>query len=154
MSNIPISSLPLALGLTGADAFIVVQGGTTKQVPFSTMVSALNTGTPGSAGTTVIVLSGATMGSPFVVTPGVARVLFDKSAGAASFVMFGLSATYLGIPILVKDIKGDAATNNINISFSGGETADGLSNIVINVAFGAVWVNPLPGGGGFYITEA
>jgi hypothetical protein len=151
MSNIPISSLPLALGLTATDVFIVVQGGTTKQVPLSTLAASIN---PGSPGSTAIILSGATSGSPYAPPAGVAKVLLDKTVGAASYVQFNLSSTYDGLPVLVKDIKGDAATNNITISFSGGEEADGLADVVIDVAFGAVWVNPLPGGGGFYLTAA
>lgn len=150
-ANIPISSFPLALGLTATDEFIVMQAGTTKRVPLSTLAASINPGTPGA---TVIIPSGATVGSPYSPPAGVAKVLFDKSIGAASFATLNLSATYLGLPILFKDVKGDAATNNITISFSGGELADGLTNVVINVAYGAVWVNPLPGGGGFFLTQA
>lgn len=149
MSNIPITSLPLALGLTGADNFVVVQAGTTKRVPFSIISGAI-----AGSGSTIMVTSGATIGAPYQPPNGVSRVLMDKTVGAASYVQFLLSSIYNGLPVLIKDEKGDAATNNITITFSGGELADGDSTIVLNVNYGAVWINPLPGGGGFYLTQA
>lgn len=145
-----ILNLPPALGLLGADAFVIVQAGTTKRVPFSIISGAI----AGGSGSTVTITSGATIGSPYQPPSGVSRVLMNKTVGAASYVQFLAASTYNGLPVLIKDLKGDAVTNNITITFTGGELADGDSTVVLNVSYGAVWVNPLPGGGGFYLTQA
>lgn len=145
-----ILQLPLGLGLTGSDFFPIVQAGTTKRVPFSLISAAIS----GGSGSTVTITTGATIGSPYQPPNGVSRVLLDKTVGVASYVQLLSAATYNGLPVLIKDFKGDAVTNNITITFTGGELADGDSTIVINVSYGAVWVNPLPGGGGWYLTQA
>jgi hypothetical protein len=148
MSNIPITSLPLVINLTANVVLPCVQGGTTKQVPLSTIAAQISP----SAGVSATIIDGATIGDPYVVAPGVTRVLFDKTVGAASYVLFGLSIEYGTAAILVKDIKGDAASNPITIQFSGGELADGLSTIVLDTAYAGVRVTPYPMGGGYYIT--
>ena len=43
MPNLPISQLPTASVLTGAELFVTVQGGVTKQVPLSSVVTSLST---------------------------------------------------------------------------------------------------------------
>ena len=43
MPNLPISQLPTASALTGAELFATVQGGVTKQVPLSSVVTSLST---------------------------------------------------------------------------------------------------------------
>ena len=43
MPNLPISQLPTADALTGAELFATVQGGVTKQVPLSSVVTSLST---------------------------------------------------------------------------------------------------------------
>ena len=43
MPNLPISQLPTASVLTGAELFATVQGGVTKQVPLSSVVTSLST---------------------------------------------------------------------------------------------------------------
>ena len=149
MSNIPISSLPLAVNLTGTDDFVIVQGGTTKRVLFQTIAGQVN---PGSNVPTVIT-SGATVGSPFIVPVGVNEVLVNKTVGAATWIQFQLAATYGSAAILVKDIKGDAATNNITIQFTSGELAETLSTIVLSTNYAGIRVTPLVGGGGFFITS-
>ena len=50
-------------------------------------------------------------------------------------------------PVQIKDGKGDAATNNITVAFSGGETADGLTSVPIRTAYGSVQLAPNPAGG-------
>lgn len=148
MSNIPITSLPLAINLTGDDQFPLVQGGTTKRVPLSTIAAQISP----SAGVSVTVTDGATIGDPYDVPAGVTRVLFDKTVGAASYTLFDLAIEYGTASVLVKDIKGDADVNPITIEFSGGELADGLATIVLSTAYAGVRVTPYPLGGGWYIT--
>jgi hypothetical protein len=88
------------------------------------------------------VLSGATYNSAGTDT----RILVNKTVGSATSVVLLSSASY-SQPVLVKDLKGDAGTNNITITFSGGQLFDGLSSIVINNPYGYIWLNPLAAGG-------
>lgn len=149
MSNIPITSLPLAINLTGDDDFVIVQGGTTKRVLFQTITNQISPG----GNVPAVVTSGATIGTPFVVPVGVNEVLVNKTVGAATWIQFSLAATYGARAILVKDIKGDAGTNNITIQFSGGELAEGLATIVLSTNYASIRLTPLVGGGGFFITS-
>jgi len=149
MSNIPITSLPLASNLLADDDFPIVQAGTTKRILASTVIAAISP----NVGSTVIISAGATVGTPYTVIAGVNRVLINKTVGAATGILFSLASTYTA-PILIKDVKGDAATNNITITFTGGELADGLSTIVLSTAYAGIWLNPYPTGGSFYITAA
>lgn len=92
-----------------------------------------------------------TSGSSYSVKTTDTRVLIDKTIGSATSVVFPLvNLMQYQQPVLIKDIKGDAATNNITISFSGGQLIDGLSQIVINNNYGWAWINPIPGGSGWY----
>lgn len=145
MSNIPISSLPLAISLDGGEEVPIVQGGTTKRTTtgaIATTYGQLNT---------EIVLAGATLASPFLVGVMDSTVLFDKIVGAASYALMPLAAAMeFTSPVLFKDIKGDAATNNITVVFSGGEECDGLSSLSITNDYGWISIRPLPGGGGWY----
>ena len=52
--------------------------------------------------------------------------------------------------VLIKDLKGDAFTKNITISFSGGELCDGSPSVVITDDYGWTRINPIPGGVGYY----
>jgi hypothetical protein len=74
------------------------------------------------------------------------RILVNKTIGSATSIVLAPSAGYQ-LPVLVKDLKLDAATNPITVTFSGGQTLDGLSQIVINNTGGYFWFNPLASGG-------
>lgn len=100
--------------------------------------------------TPTIITSGATIGSPYAVLSTDTRVLFNKAVGAASYALLATSSTY-PVSILFKDLKGDAATNNITIEFSGGELCDGQPTVVINTNYGFVSLTPLAAGG-FYVS--
>jgi hypothetical protein len=87
-----------------------------------------------------IILSGASYNALSTDT----RILFNKTIGSASAVSL-LSAVSTPLPVLIRDIKGDASNNNITINFTG--TADGLASpIVINQNYGGYWFNPLANG--------
>lgn len=146
-----ILNLPPAIGVTGDDQIVIVQGGTTKRLSVSLLASFIN---PAGTGVSVIISSGATSGSPYQVPAGVSKVLVDKTVGAATYILFNLAATYGGLPILIKDLKGDSATNNINIAFSNSELCDGLSSIVLNTNYSWIKITPYPLGGGFYVSDA
>lgn len=103
---------------------------------------------------TELLTAGATLVSPYPVATTDTRILFDKTLGSASYAVLPLSSSMAyPLGVLFKDIKGDAATNNITISFSGGQLCDGLSTVVINNAYGWVTINPIPGGSGWYVTS-
>ena len=55
-------------------------------------------------------------------------------------------------PILIKDFKGDANTNNIALTFTGGELCDGQATVTIDTNSGWVTINPNPSGGGWYLS--
>ncbi len=94
--------------------------------------------------TPTFVTSGATYNSVATDT----RILVNKTIGSATSVVL-LSSTSYSQPVLVKDLKGDAATNPITVTFSGGQTLDGLApaQVVINNPYGYFWFNPLASGG-------
>lgn len=92
-----------------------------------------------------IITSGATLGTPYTVPVTVTRALFNKTVGAATGVLFGLSGIYTQ-PILIRDLKGDADVNNITINFSGGQLCDGLDTLTIANPYGGYVLNPLSSG--------
>lgn len=102
---------------------------------------------------TTIITAGATNVSPYLVATTDTRILFNKTLGSASFAVLP-TASSMAFPfgILFKDLKGDAATNPITITFSGGQLCDGQSSVVIDNAFGWVTINPVPGGGAWFQT--
>ncbi len=102
---------------------------------------------------TTVITSGATLVSPYAILTTDIRILFNKSVGSASYAVAPLAASMAWpYPILIKDIKGDAGTNPIEISFTGGELCDGLATLTIGNPYGWVTINPIPGGGGWYMS--
>ncbi len=87
-----------------------------------------------------IILSGAVYNS---VASDV-RILINKTIGSATSVVLLGGASY-GVPVLVKDLKGDANVNPITVTFASG-MMDGLSSVTINSPFGYFWFNPLANG--------
>jgi hypothetical protein len=95
---------------------------------------------------TTIITSGATLATPYPALPGDTKILFNKTLGSASYTMMPSSNTY-GQTVLIKDIKGDAFTNNITIQFPVGVTCDGQSALSINSNFGWIEITPIPSPG-------
>ena len=97
-----------------------------------------------------IIVSG---GSPYLIKPTDTRILVDKAIPSATFIVAPLaSAMAVPFPILIKDFAGNASSNNITISFSGGEECDGETEIIIGNDFGWTTINPAPGGGAWYLS--
>ncbi len=105
-----------------------------------------------AGGTNVINLTtGATLGTPYNVSTTANIVLFNKGAASPSYAVLPLANTMSSLnPVLFKDRNGDAFTDNITISFSGGEACDGSSTVVLNNAYAWARIAPYPGGGGWY----
>jgi hypothetical protein len=94
----------------------------------------------GSGGAPTIITSGASY--PSVATD--TRILVNKTVGSPTAITLLGAASYFQ-PILIKDLKGDAATNNITVNFTG--TYDRLeSPLTISTNYGWIWFNPLASG--------
>jgi hypothetical protein len=86
-------------------------------------------------------------------------ILFQKGASGSSSYTLPLSSTRGGAPILIKDMTGDAATNNITIIPATGETIDGLSAAasaangiaLIDKDYGSRLLFPLTNGGWYVV---
>ena len=75
-----------------------------------------------------------------------AGVAINKTTGSATTVQLPAAAARNGLPCIVKDMKGDANTNNITVEPNGSDTIDGASADVINVNYGARTYRPVAGG--------
>ena len=94
----------------------------------------------GSGGLPTIITSGATYNSVQTDT----RILVNKTVGGATTVALLAASSYFQ-PVLIKDLKGDAATNNITVTYSG--TYDGVASpLTISTNYGWIWMNPLASG--------
>lgn len=158
MANVPsdgrmTSFLAVPASLVGDELMWLVQPGNANAgilykvtlgvlAPFFAAFPVLNT---------ELITAGATIGSPYNVATTDTRILFNKTLASASYATCPLASS-MAYPfgILFKDLKGDAATHNITVNFTGGELCDGQSTIVIDNAYGWVTVNPTPGGGSWY----
>ena len=150
------SQNPLAGPLTGGEVMEIVSPGNaaqgnTYQVT-TTVLAQFFSGYPSL--NTETITAGATSGSPYMVETTDTKILFNKLLGSPSYAVLPLSGSLINAqPIMFKDLKGDAATNNITISFSGGQLCDGLSEVVISTAYGWFIINPIPAGSGWYLAD-
>jgi hypothetical protein len=129
--------------LTGSEVMYIVspgnaQSGNSYQIKTSTLAAFF---TASLVGAPTIIRSGDTYDSVATDT----RILVNKTVGSATSVVLLTSQSYT-FPVLVKDLKGDSATNPITVTFSSGQTIDGLSSVTINNPFGYFWFNPLASG--------
>jgi hypothetical protein len=62
-------------------------------------------------------------------------ILVNKTTGSATGISLPTTAI-TGRVVRIKDAKGDAATNNITVSVTGGATIEGQASVVINTNFG------------------
>lgn len=138
MTDLPV--YPGGLDIT-ALMEIVSPGNAANGVNYSITLQALALLVlPAVAGSPTFVISGATYNSVASDT----RILVNKTVGSATSIVLLGGSSYL-LPILVKDLKGDADINPITVSFPG--TMDGLASpIIINNSYGFFWFNPLAAG--------
>ena len=140
--------------LTGGEVMEIVSPGnasqgntyqvtTATQGAFYTSFPALNS---------EIITAGATNASPYMVETTDTRILFNKTIGSQSFAVMPLAASMLyPSGVFFKDLKGDAETNPINVTFTGGQLCDGLTVISIVDAYGWFTIFPVPGGTAWYM---
>lgn len=86
--------------------------------------------------------------SPYTPQPTDFFLLVDTTGGAVE-IDLPAAATRGGISVLVKDYKGNAATNNITIKPNGTDTADSFTNaspLVLNANYDGVRLLPIVGG--------
>lgn len=139
MTDLP--AYPGTLDLTAL--FEIVSPGTAASgVNYGITLAQLAVLIPAIAFTPTFVLAGTAYNSVGTDT----RILVNKSIGSATSIVLASSTLY-SQPVLVKDLNGDSATNPITVTFSGGQTLDGLSQVVINNSFGYFWFNPIAAGG-------
>jgi len=91
------------------------------------------------------------------VTVGTADriILLNKTIGEATDINLPTSVSRNGVPVTVKDLRGDAATNRIRFVMSGSETLDGFPQTaadanfasIIDSNYGKRTVYPLTSGG-------
>lgn len=100
---------------------------------------------------TTVIISGATIGSPYAILTTDTRILFNKTIASDSYAVAPLASSMAApFPLLIKDFKGNADVHPIQISFTGGELCDGLPTITVPNAYGWVTINPAPSGGSWY----
>lgn len=140
-----ITSLTAFTGaLTGTEVMYIVspgnvQFGNSYQITLTTLSTFF-----GGASLTFV-----TAGATYNSVASDVRILVNKTIGSVTTVALLGSASYTQ-PVLVKDLKGDADSNPITITFPG--TYDGIASpVTINTKYGFIWFNPLPTGN-FYAT--
>lgn len=83
--------------------------------------------------------------SPYAVLATDTYLMVDTTGGAVE-IDLSLAATRNGVPLKIKDYKGNAATNNITVKPQAGETADSSTNsapLVIQANYDAVSLTPI-----------
>jgi hypothetical protein len=105
----------------------------------------LSTLVPFGAFPPTILTSGATTGSPYAATATDFLILVNKTVSANTGILFPTSVGRV-LPILVKDLKGDAATYNIHVTFTGGQSADAQTDYTLIGNYVWQWFYPYSGG--------
>lgn len=83
--------------------------------------------------------------SPYTVPANVSYLAVNTSGGAIT-INLGAAEARNGVALIIKDVSGDAAANNITINPDGAETIDELASIAVNVDFGGFHLQPQTGG--------
>lgn len=91
-------------------------------------------GPPGPPGTVGIVPVTIVTTTPF--TPTLAQYLLDINVAGPASIVLPVSPT--GTVFIVKDISGNAFTNPITVTATGGTLIDGSANALINTNYGSI----------------
>lgn len=117
-------------------------GGTISSTNVQKALEELNGDITGLAG----VLRVVTGPGVVVVSSSEGGVAINKAVGAATAVTLPAAASRAGLPVTVKDMKGDANANNITVTPAGGETIDGFATDVLDINGAARTYRPIAGG--------
>ncbi len=148
MANIPTdgrltSQNPLSIPLTGGEVMYIVSPGNAalgNSYQVTTAALAAFFAAFPFLDTTLV-----TAGSTYNMLTTDTLILVDKTIGSPTSIVVPLASSMaFPFPVIIKDGKGDAATNNITITFTGGQLVDGQSSLVIDNAYGWVTINPFP----------
>jgi hypothetical protein len=82
--------------------------------------------------------------TPYV--PVAADAFLAVNVAGAAVVNLPSAASRSGFPLAIKDISGNANTNNITINRNGTDTIEGATSIVINSSWGGWNLYPVTGG--------
>jgi len=86
-----------------------------------------------------------TAGSTYNMLTTDTLILVDKTIGSPTSIVAPLAGSMAyPFPVIIKDGKGDAFTNNITITFTGGQLCDSLSSLQIINDYGWVTISPFP----------
>lgn len=83
--------------------------------------------------------------SPYTVKSTDYLIEVDTSGGGVT-INLALAATRNNLEVEIKDVTGNASTNNISVVAAGAETTDGLATYLIASDFGAYHFKPKTGG--------
>lgn len=84
--------------------------------------------------------------SPYPPTNSDSYLAVDTSGGSVT-INLQTGAARLGLPLVIKDVTGNAVANPISVVPSGAETVDGLAPYPLDSAFAAVELYPKTAGG-------
>lgn len=93
---------------------------------------------------TVVTASGALSTADVVVQTNQSGAI---AITLPSSVSWATANSRYGVPLTIMDISGTAAANNVTINFTGGQTASGLSSLLIDASYGSFRLTPKSGGG-------
>lgn len=82
--------------------------------------------------------------TPYV--PAATDTLALINVAGAVVVNLPTAASRSGYPIKIKDVSGNASTNNITINKNSTDTIEGLTSIVISADYGGYYLMPITGG--------
>ena len=137
-NDITMLDLPPAPSISGTESVWIVQGGTDRRTTIAAIA-----GLPASL---VLQTTVVQSGSTYNALPTDTLIIIEKTVGSPTSVLLPLSAQKSGF-YYIKDGKGDAGTNAITVTFSGGQLADGNSSVQIAINYGGVQFAPNPLGG-------
>lgn len=103
---------------------------------------------------TTEITAGATSISPYHIAITDTRILVKKTLSSATSLIAPL-ASLMQYPygIFVKDLKGDADSNPITLTFTGGQLCDGKSQMGIGNPYNWFQIMPTPDGTAWYQSQ-
>lgn len=132
--------------------WLVAPGNVAQGNTYKVTLSQLAAFFAGNASPIYEVTEGATVVAPYPIPADAGGVLFNVNTAENHYGVAPIAASVIyQNGILIKDLLGTADQFPITITFSGGETCDGLAQIQITTAYGWFYIAPNPGGTGWYM---